>query len=273
MSIKIGSDPELFVKRDGALISAHNLVPGSKEKPHKVPRGAVQVDGMALEFNIDPVSTENGFVRNTLSVLESLQTFLPQGDQFVFSPIAEFGLDYIMQQPIEARELGCDPDYNAYTGQYNPTPNVELPFRTASGHIHIGWREGVNPLDPVHFEECCMVVKELDATLGLLSVLEEPVAKGRQRRELYGRAGAFRPKSYGVEYRVLSNYWLKNEEAMRRVYKIVNLVMEKISNPKISLLQDRRQSNTIRSAINQMDRKRANLYVDNYLKEEGYAAL
>jgi hypothetical protein len=36
---------------------------------------------------------------------------------------------------------------------------------------------------------------------------------------MYGAAGAFRPKPYGVEYRVLSNAWLQSEELMAWVYR------------------------------------------------------
>jgi hypothetical protein len=32
--------------------------------------------------------------------------------------------------------------------------------------------------------------------------------KGAKRRGLYGKRGAYRPKSYGVEYRTLSNFWV-----------------------------------------------------------------
>jgi hypothetical protein len=35
---------------------------------------------------------------------------------------------------------------------------------------------------------------------------------------MYGAAGAFRPKPYGVEYRVLSNAWLTTEDRMRFVF-------------------------------------------------------
>jgi hypothetical protein len=40
-----------------------------------------------------------------------------------------------------------------------------------------------------------------------------------RRRQLYGKAGAYRPKPYGMEYRVLSNVWLKNKSLQRWVYR------------------------------------------------------
>ena len=36
---------------------------------------------------------------------------------------------------------------------------------------------------------------------------------------MYGKAGCIRYKPYGVEYRTLSNAWLKNEKLMRWAYR------------------------------------------------------
>lgn len=60
MSYLVGADPELFVSKAGVILSAFGLVGGTKKVPQKVERGAVQVDGMALEFNIDPALLTNG---------------------------------------------------------------------------------------------------------------------------------------------------------------------------------------------------------------------
>ena len=60
--ILIGCDPEVFVKKDGLFKSAHGLIKGDKKNPFKIRSGAVQVDGMALEFNIDPAHNEDEFV-------------------------------------------------------------------------------------------------------------------------------------------------------------------------------------------------------------------
>ena len=57
--ILVGADPELFLrdKKTGQLVAADiNQIKGTKVTPYKVECGAVQVDGAAGEFNIDPAS-------------------------------------------------------------------------------------------------------------------------------------------------------------------------------------------------------------------------
>ena len=223
MSILVGCDPELFVKKDGVLVSGHGLIPGTKRNPHPVNKGAVQVDGMALEFNTVPASSKEEFLGNIESVMRELANMVP-GHELVAESVAHFGLDFIKKQPKEAVELGCDPDYCAYTGQPNPRPDAETPFRTASGHIHIGWTEGEDPNDPSHFHRCIGVAKQMDVFLGTASVLFDP--EGATRRDLYGKAGCFRPKPYGMEYRTLSNKWLKNKPLIEFVYDRVIQGME-----------------------------------------------
>lgn len=217
MEILIGADPEIFVRNsNNELISAYGLIPGTKKEPHKVKAGAVQVDGMALEFNIDPASSRKEFKDNINAVMGQLQHMI--GDnKFDISPTAHFGAEMIAAQPQEARDLGCEPDYDAYTGLPNPKPNVDAPFRTASGHIHIGWTNGMNVNDPDHIEACRMLTKQLDVMLAPLSRMWDD---DTQRRELYGKLGAFRPKPFGVEYRVLSNAWLRHKETIDLVYDV-----------------------------------------------------
>jgi hypothetical protein len=225
---KIGADPEFFVKKFGKLVSAYGLIPGSKENPHKVPKGAVQVDGMALEFNIDPAETYSQFEDNMSTVMSSIIGMVPGYEIFV-EPVADFGLEYIEAQPKEAKELGCSPDFNAYTKQANPRPNADTPFRTASGHVHIGWTSGVDINDEGHLEACRALTKSLDVWLGLPSLVWD---QDDRRRTLYGAAGAFRPKSYGMEYRVLSNKWITDPILRKTVFhNTLRAIESTFSNP------------------------------------------
>ncbi len=206
-NLLIGADPEFFVKKDGKFVSAYGLIEGTKKNPLKVEGGAVQVDGMALEININPAATFAEFEQNYQNVMSNLRRMVPDDYEFAFVPVADFDPDYIKSQPDEARALGCDPDFNAYTGEANNPPDAAKNFRTASGHFHLGWTEDEDIKNPEHIEACQMMTKQLDCGIGLKGIVYDT---DNRRRELYGKAGAYRPKPYGVEYRVLSNFWLSN---------------------------------------------------------------
>lgn len=222
----IGADPEVFVRDpNGNLVSGYGMIPGTKDSPFKVEHGAVQVDGMALEFNIDPASTFKEFNRNINAVVKQLTEMLPPGHTLDFIPVADFGQEYIDAQPEEARLLGCNPDFNAYTHEPNPMPSGDYGFRTASGHIHIGWTNDQDIEVPEHLEACRMAVKQLDVTIGSAQrIWDHDVRRSR----MYGKMGAHRPKPYGVEYRTLSNTWVNDEDRRRLVFDMAMASMERL---------------------------------------------
>ena len=270
MKITIGADPELFVTKDGKFRSAHGLIPGTKENPHRVNDGAVQVDGMALEYNIDPCSTADEFVAKNQSVLAQMQAMVP-GYEFAIVPSCRFNGNHFRAQPEEAKELGCTPDYSAYTLKENPKPDNKTTMRTASGHIHIGFvpdGEKVDILSDEHMIRCATLVKQLDAYLGLPSLFYDGDV---HRRKMYGAAGAFRPKPYGVEYRVLSNAWLLSPERMRFVYnqtvQAVNDLVEGVR-PFEKIGDDQ-----LARTINRSDKYTASLYLTNKLFTNGKAVV
>lgn len=213
--ILVGCDPEVFVKKNGIFQSAYGLIKGDKKNPQKVKKGAVQVDGMALEFNIDPAATEEEFCVNVQTVFDHLKTMVP-GYEVVATPVAHFSIDYMKTQPLEALELGCDPDYNGWNGKENVKPNASRPMRTAAGHVHIGWGNGFEVGSPEHRDVVNQVSRQMDFFLGLPSLFYDDDI---ERREMYGKAGCNRPKPYGAEYRTLSNKWLSSKALMALVYR------------------------------------------------------
>lgn len=231
MKILVGADPEVFIRDPDSLrpISAvnergHARIPGTKLRPHKIKKGAIQVDGTACEFNIDPADSRDAFIGNIKAVYGQLQAIIKkQGYQLVADPVVVYDKDYFAGIPDAAKELGCDPDFNAWTGQANPRPDgLQTTMRTGSGHIHVGWTEGADPTDPSHFNDCVAVAQQLDYYLGLYGLLWD---SDDDRRILYGKAGAFRPKPYGMEYRTLSNAWLRYPALYGWIYDSVQKAM------------------------------------------------
>lgn len=213
-----GCDPELFVfNPEGKPVPA-DMIPGTKIKPHKVDRGAVQRDGFAAEFNIEPVTTFADFNSNIEKVMKQLEAFLPQGYTLRPDPAVTFDKDVFDAAPDSMKELGCLPDMDAWTGDITPAPSLEdQPYlRCSGGHIHIGFPEGPYSLgDSQHVMNCRDLVRQLDWYLGGWSLKFDA---DPTRRKLYGRAGACRIKPYGVEYRVLSSFWVTSRERRLQVW-------------------------------------------------------
>lgn len=187
----------------------------------------MQVDGLACEFNIDPVTNVDDFIRNINAVKRQLTEMVQKHNPdliLVAKPTAKFDKRYFNKVPESQKELGCDPDYDAMTGLVNPRPDPgDRPVRTGGGHIHIGWGSGFSTEDAAHFNDCRVVVKSLYQSGLKRDYLWDD---DNQRRKLYGSSYSFRPKSFGVEYRYLSNAWVENEEAIRYIFSITENVMK-----------------------------------------------
>lgn len=209
--VTVGSDPELFLTEDGHPFPVIGMLGGSKQHPKPVQYGAVQEDNVLAEFNIDPVSImdEEAWVRNHLSVMNTLQNMLP-AFELKAVPSMDFPKEILKANP-KAMAAGCSADYNAYTGKANPRPDMRTTLRTAGGHVHVG-----HPLLIDDEDLQRELIKKLDQILGIPS---RKYDTDERRRTMYGDLGAYRSKSYGVEYRVLSNFWVSRTKYMRWVFR------------------------------------------------------
>lgn len=230
MKLRLGTDPEMFLRnlKTGYYVSAHGLFPGTKDDPFKLDKGAMQVDGLALEFNIDPADSEDEFATNIEVVLAQIKEKVREVDADLgieFIPFARFEPKYFEALPDECKILGCDPDY-AFTGVMKTPPEglSDKPFRTAAGHIHIGWTEGQDLQNALHVEDARFIAQKFyeDAVFAATTHIENT------RLDYYGAHGAFRPKSYGVELREPSNLWVATDAGRREAYRKVIRTMESI---------------------------------------------
>jgi hypothetical protein len=102
---KFGCDPEGFIKntQTGEYVTAEGLIPGTKLEPHPVKHGAVQVDGMAAEFNIDPASELHDFNRNIAAVINQFEKMLPEHHVLEFVPAVHSGKRSSTMPPTRPR--------------------------------------------------------------------------------------------------------------------------------------------------------------------------
>lgn len=218
MELMVGCDPEFFLRENGVPRSAHFLLDefGGKHNPLKLDQGAVQVDGTAVEFNTDPAKTADEFVERVDKVLLQIRERVASNYDFNFHPTQSYTQEYFDDEiPPDAKELGCEPDYDAYTLLPNAKPDVARPMRTGGGHIHLSWGTTLNPSSRQDMLDCAVLVRQLDAVLFPASLIWDSDVL---RREMYGKPGAFRVKPYGVEYRPLSNAWLRSKSIQKWIF-------------------------------------------------------
>lgn len=210
----IGTDTEFFLqdKKTKEIISAEGIALGSKHSPfnfdNRNPYYAVSLDNVLYETCIPPANNVKEFVENLLYAKQWIEQHIPDGLCVASLPSARLDERFLLSD--HAKTFGCDPDFNAWrNGEQNPLPvsNIST-LRSAGFHVHVGY-EFPNKYRSMD------IIQWMDVMLGVPSLLIEP---DNERRELYGKAGAFREKPYGVEYRVLSSFFSEDAEKIAWVY-------------------------------------------------------
>jgi hypothetical protein len=311
--IFFGADIEYFIRnKKNEIVHASSVIDTEK--------GRIGYDGIQGELRPSPTYCRDVFVANIYQCIKNMNERLQEREHIPdyrdFIKIKKSLFDKI---PDKDKELGCEPDYNAYTGEMNPPPTeyINKPIRTCGGHIHLGFEANnkvrikidnkffitttMNSLtqQSILYREYIIdgtgddyrtkrrfITKQYSISLnkedikagyefeisvfqlynlGLIrygsyfqklfnrkNIIEEDIDKkikvritsidksnnllenpiplikmldllvgipcvmldnGNQakRREIYGKAGSYRTKKYGVEYRVLSNFWLTSK--------------------------------------------------------------
>lgn len=205
--MRLGHDVEMFLQdQAGNLKSVIGYINASKHAPMQIPDMelgfTLQEDNVALEYGIPPAATKEEWNQHCVRVMAKSLEYLP-GLSFSRLSAAVFPFDEL--RTPNAWIFGCEPDLNAWTQDYNPKPSpAEERLRSAGGHVHIE-----TDADKI------AVVKAFDLFCVVPSVLMD---EGELRKEMYGKAGAHRPKSYGVECRSLSNFWIFEERTRNWVW-------------------------------------------------------
>jgi len=220
---KIGSDPEVFLhnKSTKEVVSAIPFIPGDKHDPYQIPTlpegHMIQTDNIMVEYCLPPTSDYRALIKSFRDCIAYTNNTIPSELEVVVKASANVSEQYLQDE--QAKRFGCDPDFNAWTDDLNNPPNSDTNLRTCGGHIHIGY-------DNPDYELSKKLIKALDIFLGVPSILLDP---DKDRKKMYGKAGAHRLKTYGVEYRGLSNFWLAEEELTQLVFNGVRMAIAMIN--------------------------------------------
>jgi hypothetical protein len=235
----IGADPELFLEMKSTFMSADSppllvssvgIIEGTKDEPLFLKDGVfVMKDNVAIEFGMPPAYSEDDWLTKLNDAYSQLEQHLPKHLQLVCTASAKFP-ETELQTP-ESCQFGCDPDFNAWTKKVNVPPKAtQTNFRSCGGHIHVGYIEGtkseflLKPMGKVN------TIRMMDANHGSASIVLDNTLESLERRKLYGKAGCYRSTSYGVEYRTLSNFWLKSPAMKKLMYRLTDDVITTMNN-------------------------------------------
>lgn len=248
----IGADPEVFIGDNESVRSVIGKIGGTKAFPRPLAdlgNGyAVQEDNVALEFNIPPCGSKREFINAINKATGYLEQLVKDTHGLRFDHRSAVSFPAVELADPAALEFGCEPDYNAWTKKKNPRPKAtDKSLRSCGGHIHIGF-DGLDPHE---------VVKACDL---FLSVPAQLMDQGELRKQLYGKAGAFRMTQYGVEYRSLSNFWIFDNNLIGWAYDNTERALDAV---RAGMSFDE-EKNNILEAVDEGDKDMAQLLVVKY---------
>lgn len=232
--IYMGCDPEFFFSKKGAIIGAEKIIPKEGIKPtysystqlHTYDKANIIIDGVQAELNPAPNTCRANLGNSIATCFTKLYSQIKEDKELEidFSQVVEVSKEELESLSEKSRIFGCAPSTNIYDvfgSEIKVNPAIYR-TRSAGGHIHLGeYRKLDNSSIALHKPE--RLVPILDAILGNTCVLFDRNELNKERRKVYGRAGEFRTPKYGLEYRTLSNFWLKNYRLMSMVMGIARM--------------------------------------------------
>lgn len=194
--ITLGSDPELFLlDNNNDVVPSASVINDSKIE-------SVAPDGFQFELHPSSHTCRESCGYYIGKAIVALNKFAVSNSFKLSFDLAHTISDKIWKNtPNSVKKFGCNPTENVHKNIKKISSGLRERFRAGGGHIHIGWGKAR--------ENAETLIKVLDIVAGNTCVLIDRDEKNAQRRLKYGRAGEYRLKPYGLEYRVLSNFWLR----------------------------------------------------------------
>ena len=212
-SVNLGCDPELFiVNKQGVVVGSERVLLGGLNVGSD---SSIVTDGVQVELHPHPGSCREGLSFRIQQCVLDLDTYIKsrpdlKGLRLSFDPMVEVAREELERLSPKAQTLGCQPSLNIYGHKTKEVNGMEYRKRSAAGHIHLGM-----DMEPFNLTQ---LIPLLDLFVANTCVLFDRDPASRERRQLYGKAGEYRLPSHGLEYRVLSNFWLRHYSLMSCVF-------------------------------------------------------
>ena len=222
-----GSDPEFLLTQNNKSKSAIEIIKADFENPIKFNGHRFYYDNVLAECAIKPSFSKEETISN---FSECFKFFAELVDPAKLNTIASADFDDQELKSDAARKVNCAKDTCAYEMNVMDGPVHAIKYgnlRSCGGHIHLGSEilasDGSEPI---------LAVYMLDLILGTTSLWLDKDASSSARRFLYGQAGRYRVKNYGIEYRPLGNFWLGSPSLVGLIYDLCEITVDLIESGK-----------------------------------------
>lgn len=253
LSVLSGSDPEVFIEnKDGDIVPAFKFLEAKDSPNNKLKRSGHSFplaywDGFQAEFELPACGCLEEFCAYIHGALLHIQTEARKIDpsaRLTVKPVIRVPEETLKTTEAKFLEFGCKPTFNAYGLQGNLSNPQEQIFRSAGFHMHFGYSKQNLKVNPD------VLVKALDATVGLLTVSLFASVDTPVRRQFYGLAGEYRLPNHGLEYRTLSSAMLCHPVLVHMVYDFARAVMNFANTPSLADLLDIKESDVVETIQN-----------------------
>jgi hypothetical protein len=263
----LGADPELFIEDPkSGIVGSERAIPekglGAYLDYPNHPK--IIRDGVQVELNVSASHCRAGLAMNFAQLFKQLkEQLVAKGLKANFNTVVDVPKAEMEALSAAARRLGCAPSLNDTDAKATITEaDAESTVRSAGGHVHLGLTSaGFYGISPIGVEwNYKRLVRVLDLILGNTCVMIDRDPRADERRKVYGRAGEYRLPNHGLEYRTLSNFWLRSWPLASMVFALARLGVTieyyKLSDELLSLVKP---SDVVKAInTNDLDLARAN---------------
>ena len=193
MKLKIGVEVELVVSNQREPVVC-DFLKYTKSKPLIDNGNLYMKDASLLEIALRPCSSPEQYEEAVEEGLYKANQLLPPNHSLSAQACTQYTQEQLDKDPYSS-VLGCGQSLNFYEHRKMPAQYTDT---SRYGGVHVNVSIGSKM--PLSF------VYGMDSIAGLLSASEwetDAPEKHRKRRTWYGRAGEYRRKPFGIEYRTL----------------------------------------------------------------------
>lgn len=257
LNLTWGADPELavFDRQRNKMVSAIPVLNHDKDNP-------IMLDA-TTKFYHDNILSELAFApsKSPAEMVESFRRVLTKasaklGKRYKLVPKAAHEFDEEALSDPRAKESGCSPTFNVYRREQNPAVVFKDGDgqRNCGGHVHIGNANADTDTEGLlmTLDSKELAAKVLDVYLGTSSVIFDRDPASIKRRSAC-EAGQVRFPSYGLEHRMLGNWYLRSPVTTRLVYDLADYAMQHIRNGTAEEVMSHIDENELQHAINAND--------------------